>query len=1615
MTNALILCGGTGAHVALALTRLHTLGYALGFYRQQNGTPLDFPTLYLVDQDSGDGIEQDTAWQVVRRLIDAHPARYDWHKAIGRRERPSLELVTPLPVGEDRKWFAPPYDSLGSRFANTPYLEPLTAQGQRDILFSRGMMGSPAVGSLLFELKKYDERPNGLNLDETFDQLLKERGRIVVAGSGVGGTGAAVGPTLAQQFSKTDAEVMAVMVLNWFRFGLEGLDEETREKAQLRNRVMLENANSAFQYSGQNLAESVATVPIGMPDGALIDRRYTSDMQQPTRESFAHGVAALCCLRHFLNPEPYGAGLYQMGAEDPTKLGGGNSIPGGTLQSLANQAATLADTLDVFAAVLRVSHSGSRVDPAIYGAVAALVADPRQVAESVGALVGDYREHLAWMRDVLGVEAQPNRDLTLEVSGRKRLIEEGRAITDKTDLSPEDVGLALFHWTADWIRDFRTVENGLVRASGTVKGGYWPELLGEGLTVAAESAGELTRVPDQNIQGTLEGFVDPAYVSANGWPDPVAAADHFRYAIRHDDRTAKRQLEMLLVGLVTEELKLREIPSMDKEPTGVSLERLVSEFRKERLPEFARVAVVYPRTDGEVVLGFNSPHTLLCPVPLLSSDKQAKLIWGELWAKLTGSIETKDWATEEEPETWLNSDLPVRQVRFWLATLKRVQPGTAPPWTQLFEGQPTSSPVPIGTGRTLSVNWDPGTSERLVEIALPKKDSGNFRPTPDNPRIDVQDLLARVPELQAFHDEDGRTLFEMVTFQVPERAEPVRGVWKEHLERLQGLGKIAAFGAADDQVFIGILSSETVMQAAILENTWLLDRSSMMVQSCFPMRQDPVPGPPKGLGEVLYPDLPLRSDYVGLVQTEAGENILDLLKAGKKLSGGTLQPRVADGRQGEKSALWTLRLKGRSEPLPITLPVPADSNSLHQAHWMVWPRFRSGREPFWRAYYIYENCTNPRVHIETLWLDPDSDRIRRCGTPDPKVFGSHPIGFRTGDRRAHTGGPPVAVSARDIGSGEEAGLYLVWLDSLPTREEDVKVGIDFGTSHTVASAMVGERRTLVDLAPELDPDNVERALTFHISENWSHVDAPFEKEGLLSMAVWLPTYAKSVAHDAEGLIPSELMTIRPLDKLKAENIDEWQPGHDYVIPPMDMARHDLADRILADFKWETSFSSFRRQEPVLRELYLGMVLELVMADVVWKLGALPTRRVDLTFTYPLRTQEKDVESYKATLRRVIESGSSSLGCKLGLTDGEGIYDESRAARGGTANFGEVSLVGDLGGGTLDLFIGAYDGPGVKFDNVADSVRLGGNLLLRKLAENPRRFLPEDGGWDSRSAQSRETQLRAWMRSMGSHRLFGPRASSRPRHDGLDLSGFDRPAQAAEAGRLIQRYFRLVVEYMARSLVAFLALHWYEKVKKPQHAKLKILLQLRGNGWRLWHESPEYSRIEQEIGKRIEERTRALWAELDEPPAGAPGDNRWQTGGAEEGNPKVAPILEVVGKSMPYEKVRDSWYTHTLVDLQLLRSDQSSHKVPWFQRLPFRTGGEGTRIEFDRISPPFHLSNPDAEKQVILRDLEVPLKRRINRTLQDDKTFEGEGLDFRAPVAPLVWEAAFDSKVFLGKS
>ena len=272
-----------------------------------------------------------------------------------------------------------------------------------------------------------------------------------------------------------------------------------------------------------------------------------------------------------------------------------------------------------------------------------------------------------------------------------------------------------------------------------------------------------------------------------------------------------------------------------------------------------------------------------------------------------------------------------------------------------------------------------------------------------------------------------------------------------------------------------------------------------------------------------------------------------------------------------------------------------------------------------------------------------------------------------------------------------------------------------------------------------------------------------------------------------------------------------------------------------------------------------------------------------------------------------------------------------------------------------------------------------------------------------------------------------------------MEGFAQPRAAGAAHALIERYFLLIVEYMARSLVAYLVRHWYSRVLEhcpDHHERLRVLVQIRGNGWRLWPGRSKYAEIEHQVARLVAARAGELWWDRSGDRDAWRGlDDLWRKHGlwldseggsgpavsapacspeeSHDANPKAAPIRRVVGQAQRHEEIRA--YSHALIQLDVLtdRTLTGSGEAPrirWFDRLPVRTGGRGAKVEFRRIEPPFSLSHPDAAGGPRpLDDLEPQLKRDINQKLED-LGFESGG-DFRAPIAPLVWEHVFESERF----
>lgn len=1616
MANTLICCGGTGAHVALALMRLHALGHPLGYFRRESDErALALPTIYLVDQDDGDAVRDgETAWQKLRSVIKNHPSRSEWSNSAGTAREPEQKSVTPLPIGVNKDWFDAPHHCLRLRFADSPFLDLIASAPQQDIRYSHGMMGSPAIGSLLFKLKQYDRRNAEFNHDRDFHDLLELGGRVAVVGSAVGGTGSSVAPTLATMLAEDGhSDVMAVMVLEWFRLrSAPGADRNEVRSTKARNRDMGENASSGLRYYGQRLARKATTVPLGVPREGIVDRTYTGDNQQPLHEAYPHAAAALCCMRHYLASRPYGRGLYHLSGGDCTKLDGGMEVAGGTLQSMANLGVVLKRTADAVGTTLIASGKVSRHSPKICREVHKITPELDAVGRALKELADVYGDHLHWLTGAfppsdakrgrgLGVANQDPRGWTMERDVAGRLLHV--PLTANRSDRPQDVAGKLFQWTADWIRDEAARRDSkLLPATGAVGGVYWPPMRKEGLAAAPGTPGTLVAFPRQNINALLDAFVHPTNVTQNGWPEPFAVVGQFEDAIRQHQQNpvSMRKLEILLAGYVGGELTIREVGSGT--PEGVTIDRLVKEMRLDSGESLAQYELVYEAGDRTTKVAFTAPGTVFCPVPGVPDET-----WAQLWSALTGYAK-RAWkpgsAESWEQARWGPADHSARKAVAWINACRRMWPSAErPPWTYAFpsvrRAHDDAQPEVFGSGTELRIRW----GQDLVPVFLPTWERSAIDWPPSD--IPLEEDPSRFLEQHGrIEDERGTILYEVVeNLNLPvdpgspsgsAQTPGVRGIWKEHLDLLKARGAIATFGEsrADETVYVVIQTPDRVERKCIvLTNTRILERKRIQIDHVVPLLQDPPPLNSTAQGSarhILYPDLPLRSDYVGLA-SEGRQPEFERLASGN-------------------FAVWRLQLRGRGGTVNIGVRL-REAEGDHRAHWMVWPNFTTTGPHPWRAYYVYAHSTHARIGVDVLYHDPDGGEALLVRRGDERST-SYPVAYDLNDR-IHTGGPPAAVLLRDRESNEELGMYTVQLDELDPLTEQVSIGIDFGTSHSTAAVAIGDINNEVR-HQLLSPDSRREGaveLSHHISWNRDHAE-----NGLVARSAWMPTYVPGTS-PSRPMLPTELITIVPVDKLTAagvgKDVERWVPMRDYYLPPPEAIREKFAEHVITNFKWDT-VGDFIGREASLRKVYLERLVELVLAEVLRKYGE-PRNGVSFTFTYPLRTLRDDLEEFRHMLADVLKRATRSLGVDLSLTDGYGLYNESHAARVGTATFPEVRVVADLGGGTLDLFISSQSTSFAHFREVVDSVKIGGNLLIDALAGQLARRMPS--GW-STDRRKLAIELAAWMRSVGSRKLFGRAEGGTPELESLNLRGFQGRAEKAVGLELIHRYFYLVGEYLSRSVSAYLATHWYRVAKERDHGDLSVDLYLRGNGWRLWPGQEDYAGIQKIMAQRVTSRVAAFWQDFRgigwTVPREAPNCGAGET----HGDPKLDIVRNVVGRARDDDVIRENWLSYALVELQLL-DGSGTQSNPWHSEIPFRTGGKGTKVQIQEISPALPLH---AEGSTIRHEIGRPqpgdglgrVLRKVNDQLVDDVDYVGrDNHDLRAPVAAWVWEAAFHSDAF----
>ena len=1618
--NYFIACGGTGAHVMRAVVRMHILGHPFGFFEET-----EFPHMILVDKDAGTGVDENekTPWQDVKNFIDQHPGRY-YKKDYGfdeREEEKRCEVMDPLPKGKDDNWSKDPYNTLEYTFQDSRFLELITSKNQRKIDYSMGMMASPAVGALLFKLKEFDTpRGKELNRDTIYDGLKEKctstENRVLVCGSSVGGTGSSVAPTLARSLVKHEAKVMAVMIHRWFEFKIErDGDEKKNEKAKKRNNTMKENAAGGLASYGEGMAEEVATVLIGVPEKGLVKRTYTSDNQQSCKDSYAHVVAAIACMKHFFEEDECKKGLYGVSARKNDRLTRdiivwkkkGDKI---TLGDLGDRAWVLVETLEKFSKILKEGAKDCRVPEkflnflsfagqdfsasAIFKEISKYLdkgktdrANSRlkDVAEQLDGILEIYKSHIKWLEgfdnqllDKKAIEIK-NKDFIAILKGLISEAEDIEKINGEGKLpKPRVAALALFYKTANFIKD-KEWSNEL----GDSNGGYWPDVKESGVAPHWEKAGELASANDK--QKVLGHVYEIEEVSPNSWPNPLAAVEEFAFRIEKRDPLAIRKLEILLVGLAGGTLKLKPIKPPSQKDTHtlspLSLENLI----KQECANLAKYRVI--RKKDEKTYGFTSPKTLLCPVPDLSDTD-----WQDLWLDLTGhSYKRKDW--KKSGDWGINGDLEVERVAGWL---ERIRPNLGEKrysWANTLRikwGKLNAQARPFGISEWLPLLYE---DEKGEGVPLPLKEASAFSSLPEAYKKDKKpQRFGDIKFLGKSTELIDETFTLISDFRIPGEENPIDIIWKEHLDALQIDEKIFAWGKGEkDEIWVIEKYGEP---PKYIKNIRVIDKDTIRIQrTCIPLNQNPVPNSNSNVS-IKYPDLPLLPDYIELVKTEKDSEDRSVNHNWK----GIPEKQDIIVKEGQEVVWPHIHLLGRSKPVRIRIPIHKETA---EAHWMVWPNFKS--HDIWRSYYIYEDSSREGLEARVVYLD--GEKLSAPQKKDPSDMGAaRAVKYDDGH---HTGGPPVAICAYDE-ELKDVGIYVIKLNEM-NRNGTWKLAIDFGTSHTVAAFKVkgdtdGEK--VVKLSPELIP-NSQKGPTYHVSENWTKNNDDKSK-----FEVWRPTYTD---HDEEdilrSLLSSDLWYWEGEKRIGADFETYWEPMRHYAIPVTDLRRPDYKTHVVSGFKRKVNEEGvFTDKERFLQKKYLEMAIEIFIAGIVVDKGNLP-KEIQFTFTHPKRG---DADGLNARYKKSVEDVLSNSRKYLGYTIKDkttNFYSESHAARGtvGKGQAREVKLVADLGGGTLDISISTSDETNPeenRFNQVEDSAELGGDILLNILANDAEKYLPhgDKKGWDLKNPEVCFKQLRAWMRTEGSSRLFSEQHHDwKPIDDRLGLSGLPELNDPLHARKLIAHYFGLIVDFLARSLVAYVEKYVWDKLYQHEPG-IELYIKIQGNGWRLWYEKKSYQEIEERMREWIQTRAAELWKEFRE------NDKKkdWPSSKHDDLGPKIAPICHAINISDETEKDSETSYKFPLSKVYLEDKDPAlCGEKEWYESLPFENVQQSTIVKVKNFEPPVHISVRHG-----ITSIDDPSMRKINDKIKHEN--KRGGMDtFDAFIAAVIWENVLKSKEFQG--
>jgi len=560
-------------------------------------------------------------------------------------------------------------------------------------------------------------------------------------------------------------------------------------------------------------------------------------------------------------------------------------------------------------------------------------------------------------------------------------------------------------------------------------------------------------------------------------------------------------------------------------------------------------------------------------------------------------------------------------------------------------------------------------------------------------------------------------------------------------------------------------------------------------------------------GSLSYPRLPVRKEFVEFV---------DLRR--------TPLPEVIIERRLYRIELALQGLERTERVERPLLAFGGDRPVLEGFHLVLWPNVSYNQ---WRQYFVRFGYTSDQAGPYRIRVYARSRRPGEDSQPDWMSLKKLPSGAQV----AALGIRPdwLAVEFESPAVREIVGGGL-WQVEPPTVDQypdiPVTLAVDFGTSNTyMAYCKVREGDPV--------PLQIRDCSRYLIWGSWVPTCLRYPEP-------WLPT--QGFAPNGATL-PSEIVTVEPLQRWEGRPLDNWQPVEDYgIVGAGVQVQYREEEHTVAGFKWQETLQppAFRASYATLQAKYLSLLLLVGLANLAReeRLG----RGLEVQFAYPLAFDEDMRSTLESTLQKVSSFLRNAVGLPVRCTLR---MDETRAASYSVGELGpqySAYLFVDIGGGSTDIALM------VRTERrevcvIVDSIRYAGSALVTALSRG--QCLREGVSEAEFRRLIREAEGLTTLQRIG--------------------NVFDQRREPAIVHK-DQYFYRYLIEYLARILAAHIISEEWKDFRSQQEIDIiqrdgyYVALYPLGNGWEfgsLLH--PYY--VSQRFALELQQRTETILREV----------------------------------------------------------------------------------------------------------------------------------------------------------